>query len=155
MRQLLAGIVMFAALAVSACNQSESPPAPNVEGQSVPSLPGLAGDPSVSVRGVKVTGGLSPADAVVGLQEALPFVQQALQHNEIEGQMPGGSFAISFVTEPDGMIRMVMEGENRLTGVKAAEGVEEFIADAMSNKWRFPTSGSQTIIEVEFEVGQL
>lgn len=154
MRRLLAGVIMCAALAASACNQSAVPPSPNVGGQSVEPMPELTGDPPVSVRSVKVmAGAMSHADALAGLKEGLPFVQKAAKQSEAEGKTPGGSFVVTFVTEPDGMIRIVMEGENRLTGGKPAGVVEEFTGNAMSNKWRFPASGGQTIIEAEFVIG--
>lgn len=151
---LLMGIVMCAALAASACNRSTTAPAPNAGGQSVKPVLELTGDPPVSVRSVKVTGAMSRADALAGLQEALPHLQQAAKQSEAEGKTPSGSFVASFVTEPDGMIRMMMEGESRLTGGKPAGVVEGLSSSTMSNKWRFPASGGQTIIETEFVVGQ-
>jgi hypothetical protein len=114
----------------------------------------LTGDPPVAVRSVKVTGAMSHADALAGLKDALPYVQQAAKQSEAEGEMPGGSFEASFVTEPDGKIRIVMEGESRLTGGKPAGVAEVFIGSAMGNEWRFPASGGQSIIETEFVVGQ-
>jgi hypothetical protein len=159
MRRLLAAIVMCSALAASACYQSATPTATNAGGQSVEPMLELPGDPSVSVRSVKVLVGrpqaMSRADALAGLKEALPYVQQAAKQSEAEGKTPSGSFVCFFVTEPDGMIRILMWGkERRLTGGNPEGIIKGFGASTMSNKWRFPTSGGQTIIEVEFVVGQ-
>ena len=118
------------------------------------SMPQLPGDPRVSVRSVKVTGAMPRADALAGLTQALPHIQQAAKQSEAEGKTPSGSFAASFRTEPDGMIRMVLEGECRLTGGKPAAVVEGFISSTMARKWRFPESGGPSLIEVEFVVGQ-
>lgn len=143
MRRLLAGIVMLL------CSW---------QGKSAEPLPALTGDPPVSVRSVKVLAGrpqaMSRVDALAGLKEALPFVQQAAKQSEAEGTTPSGSFVATFVTEPDGMIRIMMEREVRLTGGNPEGVVKGFSASTMSNKWRFPTSGGQTIIEAEFVVGQ-
>jgi hypothetical protein len=48
----------------------------------------------------------------------------------------------------------VSERDVRLTGGDP-EGVVKGLGDStMSNKWRFPTSGGQSIIEAEFVVGE-
>ena len=145
---------MCVALAVSACNGSATPSVPSAEGQSAEPMIELTGDPPVSVRSLKVTGAMSHADALVGLKEALSHVQQAAKQSEAAGHTPGGSFEASFVIEPNGMIRMVMEGESRLAGGKPAQLVEIFSGSAMGNEWRFPASDGQSIVEVEFVVGQ-
>lgn len=128
------------------------------QGKSAERMPHLAGDPPVSVLSFNVLAGkpqaMSRADALAGLKEALPYVQQAAKQSEVEGKTPSGSFVSTFVTEPDGMIRIMMGRENRLSGGDP-EGVDKgFAASTMSNKWRFPASGGQTIIEAEFVVGQ-
>lgn len=142
--------------ATSASNQ---PAATNAGGQSLEPTLELAGDPPVSVRSVKVLAGkpqaMSSADALAGLKEALPYIQQAAKQSEAEGKTPSGSFVCFFVIEPDGMIRILGRGkERRLTGGNPEGMIEGFGASTMSNKWRFPTSGGQTIIEVEFVIGQ-
>lgn len=118
----------------------------------------LAGDPPVSVRSVKVLAGnpqaMSRADALAGLKEALPYLQQAARQSEAEGQTSRGSFVATFVTEPDGKIRMMMEGEVRLTGGKPEGVVKGLVGSTMSNKWRFPANRGQSIIEAEFVVGE-
>src|SRR5262245_34595694 len=111
MRRLLAGIVLCASLAASACNQPATPPAPKEGERPVESMPQLAGDPPVSVRSVKVTGALPRSDALTGLAQALPHIQQAAKQSAAEGKTPSGSFTASFRTEPDGMVRMLLEGE--------------------------------------------
>ncbi len=118
-------------------------------------MPQIAGDgPTVSVRSVKVTGAMSRPDALAGLAQALPYIQQAAQQSEVEGKAPTGSFAVSFRTEPDGMVRMALEGESKLTGGKADGVVEGFILSTMGHKWRFPPSRGPSLIEVEFAVGR-
>jgi hypothetical protein len=154
MRRSLAGIVLGAALTAGACNQPVSPPSPNSGGQPVETMPQLSGDPPVSVRTIKVTGAMPRADALAGLALALPHIQQAAKQSAAEGKTPSGSFAATFRTEPDGMIRMVLEGESRLTGGQPTVLVEKFIGSTMGHKWRFPASGGPSFIEVEFVVGQ-
>ncbi|HEY5755653.1 MAG TPA: hypothetical protein VIU34_07510 [Steroidobacter sp.] len=95
-------------------------------------------------------GTLSHADALAGLKQALPHLQQAAKQSEAEGKMSGGSFVANFVVEPDGMIRIMTEDEVRLP----EEVVEGLVGSTMGNKWRFPASGGQSIIEAEFVVGQ-
>lgn len=97
---------------------------------------------------------MSHADALAGLKEALPYLQQAAKQSEAEGQTSRGSFVATFVTEPDGMIRTMMEREVRLTGGNSEGVVKDLVGSTMSNKWRFPTSGGQSIIEAEFVVGE-
>jgi hypothetical protein len=153
MQKLLAVIGLGAALAVS-CNQPAPPSPPKAGAQPVESMPQLGGDPPVSIRSVKVTGAMPRADALIGLAQALPHVQGAAKQSEAEGKIPSGSFKASFRTEPDGMVRMVLEGENRITGGKPAGVVEGFVASTMGHKWRFPASGGPSLIEVEFVVGK-
>ena len=128
------------------------------QGKAVEPMPELPGDPPVSVRSVKVLAGrpraMSRADVLAGLKEALPYIQQAAKQSEAEGQTPSGSFVSIFVTEPDGMIRIQAGKETRLTGGTPEGVIKGFSASTMSNKWRFPVSGGQTIIEAVFVVDQ-
>ncbi|MBM0105242.1 hypothetical protein JM946_10805 [Steroidobacter sp. S1-65] len=156
MRRLLAGIVqVFATLLVSACNWSPTPRTPNA---AVEAMPELGGDPPVSVRSFKVLAGtpspMSRADALAGLKDALPYLQQAAKQSELEGKTPTGSFVNTFVALPDGTVPIMMEGQSRLNGGDPNGVVKGFLELAMSNEWRFPASGGKTLIEVEFVVGR-
>lgn len=156
MRSPLAGIFqVFATLVVSACDWSPTPRIPN---PAVETMPELGGDPPVSVRTFKVLAGtpqpMSRADALAGLKEVLPYLQQAAKQREVDGKMPSGSFVNTFVALPDGSVPIMMEGQSRLNGGDAKGVVKGFLELAMSNEWRFPASGGKTLIEVEFVVGQ-
>ena len=119
------------------------------------SLPRLTGQgPLIEVRSVKVTGAMSREHAIVGLADALPHIQQAVKQSEADGKAPSGWFSTSFRTEPNGMIRMVLEGENHLVGGKPGGVADGFAGSTMGRKWRFPASEGPSLIEVEFAVGQ-
>jgi hypothetical protein len=155
---LCALLLPAAALLVISIFRSSSTTTTNAGGQSGELMFELAGDPPVSVRSIKVLAGtpqaMPPADALAGLKEALPYLQQAAKQSEVEGKTLSGSFVVAFVTEPDGMIRIMMEGEVRLTGGDPKGVVKGLVGSTMSDKWRFPTSGGQSIIEAEFVVGE-
>jgi hypothetical protein len=108
----------------------------------------------VAVRSVKVTGALSRLDALSGLADALPHLQRALKDSRADGESPRGSFGASFRTEPDGMIRMVLEGDSRLTGSTAPAAIGSFIGSAMGRQWQFPRSSGPSLVEAEFAVGE-
>jgi hypothetical protein len=107
----------------------------------------------VSVRSVKVTGALSRSDALSGLSKALPHLQQAVKDSAADGKSLNGTFAASFRTEPDGMIRMVLEGESQLKGSAAKGVIEKFIGGTMGRKWQFPQGSGPSLVEAEFAVG--
>lgn len=117
-------------------------------------LPQLGeGNQRVAVHSVQVTGALTKADALAGLAQALPHLQHAVQEGLANGKAPKGTFAASFRTEPDGMIRMFLEGENRLAVPGAGDVVERFAADTMAEKWRFPPGSGPSLIQAEFAIG--
>jgi hypothetical protein len=120
---------------------------------SMEQLPQLGeGNQRVAVQSVQVTGALTKADALTGLAQALPHLQQAVQAGAADGEVPKGTFAASFRTEPDGMIRMVLDGENRLIGPGAGDVVERFAASTMAGKWRFPQGSGPSLIQAEFVI---
>jgi hypothetical protein len=151
-------LLLAAALLVISIFRSTTPTTTSAGEQSGKPMPELAGDPPVSVRSFKVLAGrpraMPSADALAGLKEALPYLQQAARQSEAEGKAPSGSFVATFVIEPDGMIRIMMEGEVRLTGGDPEGVVKGLVGSTMSNKWRFPASGGQNIVEAEFVVGE-
>jgi hypothetical protein len=147
MRSFLFVCGVCVALCLCSCSQQ-----PTATPQQMPQL----GDGSVrvSVRSVKVTGALSRSDALSGLSEALPHLQHAVKDSATDGKSPRGTFAASFRTEPDGMIRWLGEGESQLTGPGAKGVVEKFTVGTMGHKWRFPQSSGPSLIEAEFTIGE-
>jgi len=87
------------------------------------------------------------------MNDALPFLQASLARVVADGKNPSGSFILGFQTESDGSIRMVLEMESELKGEGAEDVVSEFIKSATARKWKFPTSASQSLVEVKFSLG--
>jgi predicted ABC-type sugar transport system permease subunit len=114
----------------------------------------IEGGVRVAVRSVKVTGALTKADALSGLVKALPHLHSAVKSRASDGKAPSGVVAVSFRTEPDGMIRMILGGNNRLSGPDAKTIADEFAGSAMGCSWQFPASAGPSLIETEFVVGE-
>lgn len=127
-------------------------------------LPGLpAAEPIVSVGegnervallSVKVEGALSQEGALASLKEGLSHLQQLLANLSKDGTaLPSGTFAWGFITEPDGLIRTVLQNKSTLTGSGADDLMQQFVGLAMSCKWRFAQSGGQSLVQAVFGIG--
>ena len=127
-------------------------------------LPGLpAANPIVSVGegservallSVKVEGALSQEAALASLKEGLSHLQQLVVNISKGGAaLPSGTFAWGFITEPDGLIRMVLRNASTLTGGGAADLMEQFVGLATSCKWRFAQSGGKSLVQAVFGIG--
>ena len=93
----------------------------------------------VSVQQLRVQGALSEEATRWSLEQGARYLHHLLAE---EGTGMSGTFALTFRTEPDGLIRMVLENESNLSGENAKELVKQFIGLAMSSKWRFsPSTG--------------
>lgn len=112
------------------------------------------GNERVALLSVKVEGALSREAALASLKEGLSHLQQLLANMGKAGAaLPSGTFAWGFITEPDGLIRMVLRNKSTLTGSGAEELMQQFVGLAMSCKWRFTQSGGQSLVEAAFSVG--
>jgi hypothetical protein len=141
------------ALCVWSCTHATKTPSSERITQVAEQLPQLDdGSVRVSVRSAKVTGALSRADALAGLSKALPHIQRAAQECMVGATFPSGTFAASFRTEPDGTIRMILEGRNLLTGAAGVAVVEKVVGSTMGHKWQFPPAAGPSLVEAEFAV---
>lgn len=104
----------------------------------------------VSVRQFRVQGALSEESARWSLEQGAKYLQHFLMN---EGAGVNGTFALTFRTEPDGLIRMVLENESSLSGENAKELVKQFIGLAMSSKWRFSPGSGPSLVQAVFEIG--
>ncbi len=98
----------------------------------------------------RVQGALSEEAARSSLEQGARHLQLLLAD---KGSGASGTFALSFRTEPDGLIRMVLKHESTLSGEKADELVHQFIGFAMSSKWRFSSSPGPSLVQAVFGVG--
>lgn len=112
------------------------------------------GSERVAVLSVKVQGPLSQEAALASLTESLSHLQQLLANLSKDGTaLPSGTFAWGFITEPDGLIRMVHQNKSNLTGSRAEDFLQQFVGLAMSSKWRFTQSGGESLVEAVFSIG--
>ena len=107
----------------------------------------------VAVHSVKVTGTLPKKAAITGLATALPFLHRAVTDNLQNQAIGTGILPVSFRTEPDGLIRMVLTGESRIDGFEASQIKNNFVESAMTRAWQFPAAGGPSLVEAEFSIG--
>ena len=127
-------------------------------------LPGLSavkpilslgeGDERVALLSVNVEGALSREAALCSLNEGLSHLHQLLANISKGGAaLPSGTVAWDFITEPDGLIRMVLVNKSSLTGSGADDLIKQFVGLTMSCKWRFAQSGGQSLVQAVFSIG--
>ena len=127
-------------------------------------LPGLAaaesiisvgeGSQRVALLSVQVQGALSQEAALTSLKEGLSHLQKLLTNMSKDGIVPpSGMFALGFRTEPDGLIRMVLENKSTLTGSGADDLIQQFIGLSMSGRWRFARSSGPSLVQAVFGIG--
>lgn len=115
-----------------------------------------AGGIAVTVQQYTVTAGSSAEDAIeTGLSRVVDKLA-ALCQAELQkhSQVPTGLVAYTFRLEPDGMIRMVVEGEKALTGGDFTAINLQFIGAAMSRGVAFPAVGQPTVVAVQLKLEQ-
>ena len=108
------------------------------------------GTERIALQQFHVQGALSEEAARDSLEQGVRHLQRLLAGT---GAGVSGTFALSFRTEPDGMIRMVLENKSTLSGEKANELVKQFIGLAMTSKWLFSPSSGPSLVQAVFEVG--
>jgi hypothetical protein len=112
------------------------------------------GNERVALLSVKVEGALSQEGALASLKEGLSRLQQLLANISKGGAtLPSGTFELGFITEHDGLIRMVLRNNSTLTGSGAEDLMQHFVGLAMSCKWRFAQSGGQSLVQAAFGIG--
>ena len=113
-----------------------------------------AGSERVALLSVTVEGALSREAALASLKEGLSHLQQLVVNISKGGAAsPVGTFAWGFVTEPDGVIRMVHRNKSTLAGSGGDDLMQQFVGLAMSGTWRFAQSGGQSLVEAVFGIG--
>ena len=112
------------------------------------------GHERVALLSVTVEGALSREAALASLKEGLAHLQQLLVDISQGGAaLPSGTFAWGFVTEPDGLIRMVLRNKSTLAGNGSDDLMQQFVGLAMSGTWRFAQSGGQSLVQAVFGIG--
>jgi hypothetical protein len=104
----------------------------------------------IALQQFQVQGAVSEEAARDSLEQGARHLQQLLADR---GAAVSGTFALGFRTEPDGLIRMVLENESTLSGEKAEELVQQFIGLAMSSQWQFSPGSGPSLVQAVFEVG--
>lgn len=108
------------------------------------------GTGQIALQQFVVQGALSEGVVRASLEQGARYLQQLLAD---KGAVVSGTFALTFRTELDGLIRMVLENESTLAGEKANELVKQFIGLAMSSKWRFLPGSGPSLVKAVFSVG--
>ena len=131
----------------------KTPPKPAAPGLNIAAA---AGGMTVTVQQYTVTAGSSAEDAIeTGLTRVADKLAALCQAElQKQSQVPTGLLAYTFRLEPDGMIRMVVEGEQALTGGDFTAINLQFIGAAMSRQVVFPAVGQPTVVEVQLKLEQ-
>jgi hypothetical protein len=62
-----------------------------------------------------------------------------------------GTCLYTFRIEPNGMFRMIQEGRRTVVEEDFAPLKESFLVSAMAHEFKFPVTGSQLVVKLEFE----
>jgi hypothetical protein len=88
---------------------------------------------------------MSRQDAASGLAHALPRLLEAISNNCRTGDV-AGMVEFSCRTESNGTVRMLLQGECRITGCDAKTITDDFSRSAMSGMWRFPPAEGPSLV---------
>ena len=137
----LRSMIVSATLTTLVCQGCEGAQEPSTE----PTAP-------VTVTEARVEfGQISQAAVDTGLSHAVSRLTVMYEEALTGSPALRGSIIWRFRVEPDGVVRMLLEGSAEFTGGDGVSIVEQFAAVTMGHKWQFPASPSASLIFAQFQ----